>query len=206
MASASIRDYHASDEPSWLRCRVLAFLHTAYFDDVWTSKPRIRRPGFELVTVDDGAVVGILDPDIEGHDATIDTIAVHPDYQRQGLGNAMLHRARERCRELGATTLDAWTRDDEATLRWYRRAGFTESDHYLHVYADHYVSPSEPANAIEGPRPELRPIKLFLHARMEHERSCGSSSSAYTPAAGSPKRCNGAAMFAGRISTAAARP
>jgi len=165
----TIREYRTTDEPSWLRCRVLAFLHTAYYDDVWTAKPRLRRPGFELVTVDDDAVVGIVDVDVEGREATIDTVAVHPDHRRRGLGDAMLHRARELCRTIGVTTLEAWTRDDQATLNWYRRAGFDEDSHYLHVYANHYTSPSEPALAIDRPRSNLRPIQLFLHARLDDE-------------------------------------
>lgn len=167
--SYPIRDYRTSDETSWLRCRVLAFLDTAYYDDVWTAKPRLPSPGFELVTVHGTTVVGILDVDIDGPDATIDTVAVHPDHQRHGLGTAMLQHARDRCRGVGATTLETWTREDEATLRWYRRAGFTERDHYLHVYADHYASPSEPVNAIDRPRPNLKPIRLFMHARMKDE-------------------------------------
>lgn len=29
-----IRDYQNTDEQAWLRCRVLAFLNTAYYDTV----------------------------------------------------------------------------------------------------------------------------------------------------------------------------
>lgn len=29
-----VRDYQPADEQGWLRCRVLSFLGTAYFDDV----------------------------------------------------------------------------------------------------------------------------------------------------------------------------
>lgn len=46
--------------------------------------------------------------------------------------------------------------------------GFRESDHYLHVYADYYVSRGEPAQAVE-PRPGLEPIKVFLHATLDLE-------------------------------------
>ncbi len=51
--SYPIRDYRTSDETSWLRCRVLAFLDTAYYDDVWTAKPSepvnaIDRPRLHL--------------------------------------------------------------------------------------------------------------------------------------------------------------
>ena len=33
MPPVTIRDYEPADEEAWLRCRVLAFLHTAYYDD-----------------------------------------------------------------------------------------------------------------------------------------------------------------------------
>ena len=67
--------------------------------------------------------------------------------------------------------LDAWTRDHADTLRWYRAMGFTESEHYLHVYASQRADPGEPDRAIGQPRPGLRPIAAFLHANLrdEHE-------------------------------------
>jgi ribosomal protein S18 acetylase RimI-like enzyme len=113
---------------------VLSFLGTAYFDDVMTAKesPAV---GAELVAVQDAVVVGILDFSVDGVLATIDTVGVHPDYQHQGIGTRLLELARTRAAALGATTVEAYTRDDEATLRWYRARGFAESDHYLHVYA-----------------------------------------------------------------------
>jgi ribosomal protein S18 acetylase RimI-like enzyme len=162
-----IRDYGPADEQAWLRCRVLSFLATAYFDDVMTAK-QSPAAGAELVAVKDGVVVGILDISVDGMLATIDTVGVHPDHQHQGIGTRLFELARIRAAALGATVIDAYTRDDEATLRWYRARGFTESDHYLHVYANHYVNAAEPAQAVE-PRPGLSPIKVFLHAELEQE-------------------------------------
>jgi ribosomal protein S18 acetylase RimI-like enzyme len=162
-----IRDYTPADEQAWLRCRVLSFLATAYFDDVMTAKqsPAI---GAELVAIEGGALVGILDFSMGGSLATIDTIGVHPDHQHQGIGTKLFELARIRAAGLGATTIDAYTRDDAATLRWYRARGFAESDHYLHVYANRYANVDEPAQAVQ-PRPGLFPIKVFLHAELEQE-------------------------------------
>lgn len=162
----AVRDYVAEDEASWLRCRVLAFLGTAFYDSVVAAKPGIS--GAELVAVDAGVVVGILDLAVDGELATIETIAVHPDHQHRGIGGALLSRARSRARSLGAVTLDAWTRDDAPTLRWYRAMGFGESDHYLHVIADHHASADEPARAVVA-RPGLRVEKAFLQADLADE-------------------------------------
>ncbi|MCX4751336.1 GNAT family N-acetyltransferase [Kitasatospora sp. NBC_01287] len=166
-----IREYTRTDETSWLRCRVLSFLSTAYFDDVLTAKPVVPAPGFELVAADDsGAVIGILDVTVEGDLATIDTVAVHPDHQHRGIGRALLAEARTRAGALGLPTLDAWTRDDPDTLRWYRAMGFAESDHYLHVYANYYTDVAEPDRAITERRPGLRPMAAFLHANRRDEQ------------------------------------
>jgi ribosomal protein S18 acetylase RimI-like enzyme len=166
-----IREYRPADETSWLRCRVLSFLNTPYFDDVLKSKPETPAPGFGLVAAEEhGTVIGIVDVTVEDELATIDTIAVHPDHQNQGLGRALLAEARARVSALNVATLDAWTRDDPATLRWYRAMGFTESQHYLHVYANYYTDAGEPDRAINERRAGLRPMAAFLHASLEGEQ------------------------------------
>lgn len=166
----TVRPYLPTDETGWLRCRALAFLETAYFDDVRRAKPAIADPGFELVAVDpDGEVLGVIDVEVEDEAATIETVAVHPDHQGRGVGRALLQEALDRLAAQGVTALDAWTRDDPGTLRWYRSNGFTEGDHYLHVYADYYTDAAEPDRAIGERRPGLRPMKAFLHAAMAEE-------------------------------------
>ncbi|MET9785120.1 GNAT family N-acetyltransferase [Streptomyces canus] len=166
-----IREYRPADETSWLRCRVLSFLNTSYFDDVLKTKPETPAPGFGLVAAaEHGTVTGIIDIAVEDELATIDTVAVHPDHQHQGLGRALLAEARARVSALGVPMLDAWTRDDPDTLRWYRAMGFTESQHYLHVYASYYTDASEPDRAISERRAGLRPMAAFLHASLEGEQ------------------------------------
>ncbi|WP_370381163.1 GNAT family N-acetyltransferase [Catenulispora sp. GAS73] len=170
LSSHTIREYTPDDEKSWLRCRVLGFLDTAFYDSVERVKPPISTPGFELVAVDeDGTVIGILDVSVDGDLATIETVAVHPDHRRHGLGRALLAEATARAAATPATTLDAWTRDDPDTLTWYRAMGFAESDHYLHVYANYYTDDAEPKRAIAERRPDLSPMVLFLHAKLAGE-------------------------------------
>jgi ribosomal protein S18 acetylase RimI-like enzyme len=165
----TVRAYDPADEGSWLRCRVLSFLGTAYFDNVVASKPVHPRPFAELVAVEDDTVVGALDLAVAGDLATIETIAVHPDHQHRGIGTALFDEARRQAIALGALTIDAWTRDDEPTLRWYRSRGFVESDHYLHVYANHSADADEPARAVDGHHPGLLPVTAFLHSPLDLE-------------------------------------
>ena len=57
-----IINYSPEYEEGWLRCRVLAYLHTSMYEDVVTSKPTFgNRPSIELIAVENEEVVGILD-------------------------------------------------------------------------------------------------------------------------------------------------
>ncbi|GAA1458673.1 GNAT family N-acetyltransferase [Nocardiopsis exhalans] len=164
VTNLEIRPYRPSDEDQWLRCRVLSFLYTPYYDDVKITKTEFERPGVELVAVSDGTVVGVLDAELFGEDATIDTIAVHPDHQGRGIGTALLEALLVPLREAGVRTLDAYTRDQPEVLSWYRAMGFTEQDHYVHVHADG----AEAADAA-APLVGFHVGKAFLHADLSDE-------------------------------------
>ncbi|MEV6851371.1 GNAT family N-acetyltransferase [Actinoplanes sp. NPDC051411] len=162
--SWTVRAYQPGDQRSWLRCRVLGFLDTAYYDDVLRSKPPAGGPDMVAVT-GDGTVAGLIT--MTG--ATIDTVVVHPDHRRRGVGRALIDAVVPVLREGGAPTVEAWTRDDPGTLRWYRAMGFADDSHYLHVYADRYADPDEPARAGLTARPGLKPMAGFLHGTLADE-------------------------------------
>lgn len=158
-----IRNYLPSDQTSWLRCRVLAFLTTSYFDDVWTTRPDDSQ--IQLVAVEGDDVVGLLDVCFDHDLATIDTVCVHPDYQGHGVATDLLHAAVAQIPS-HITTIDAWTRDDVDTLAWYRARGFVESDHYLHVYKSHDEAIP---NDLRADAPLHGPMLGFYHANLKHE-------------------------------------
>lgn len=171
-----IRDYQPSDETSWLRCRVVAFLDTCYFDDVCARKPDVDvDSAVDLVAVDDGQVVGMLTITVRGELATIENVCVHPDHQGRGIATHLLQEACARLLDGPAQTLDAWTREDTAALAWYARNGFTEEHTYLHVQSGYG---QEHTSRLVTPRAPYKPMAVFAHAsrdleeqaRREHER------------------------------------
>ncbi|HEX4930522.1 MAG TPA: GNAT family N-acetyltransferase [Gaiellaceae bacterium] len=164
----TIRSYEPADEVGWLRCRVLSFLDSAFFDAVEREKERYTQPAIELVADDGGEIVGLLDLEVElapgvladrpGRGGMIWHLAVHPDHQRQGIASALLEEAERRARERGLERLEAWTRDDADVQRWYETHGFTLIDGYLHVYLER-----DDLRALDGQVGELRLVKAFAH-------------------------------------------
>lgn len=169
LMACEIRQFAAADEAQWLRCRALAFLDTAYFDDVVPNK-QPSDDAIELVAVHDSVIVGILDATLEG---TTATIAVHPDFRRQSLATRLLEEGVARATRRGATTIEAWTRDDAWVLAWYRALGFVEDSHYLHVCADYRAGAGEPADAVTSHH-GLQAVKVFLHAELDSESESAS--------------------------------
>jgi ribosomal protein S18 acetylase RimI-like enzyme len=165
-----IRPYRPSDEESWLRCRVLSFLGSAYFDDVRREKERYERAAIELVAEDDGEVVGLIDVECEEAPGTVCSerpglggliwhLAVHPDHQGRGIATALLREAERLAAERGLVRFEAWTRDDERVQAWYESRGFEQIDSYLHVY----VELAEGLRDLFPIAEDLRPVKLFAH-------------------------------------------
>jgi ribosomal protein S18 acetylase RimI-like enzyme len=157
-----IRQYRPADEAGWLRCRVLAFLDSDYYDDVKVAKTPFELPAIELVAERDGIIVGVIDVEIDGTAATIDTIGVHPDARPDGIASALLEAAVAQLPP-HAATLDAWTRESAHANAWYRARDFVENYSYLHVYR------SEGDPEFPGPDGLSAPVIAFMHATRERE-------------------------------------
>ncbi|MGP9539209.1 GNAT family N-acetyltransferase [Brachybacterium sp. AOP43-C2-M15] len=99
----------------------------------------------------------MLDIEIASDLATIDTVAVQPDNQGNGIASALLTRA-QAAPPRSVTTLDAWTREDEPAFAWYPSQCFTESGHYLHIYK----SWGGPLRRMDEPGPALDPDHRVL--------------------------------------------
>lgn len=172
----TVRPYRESDEQGWLRCSVLSFLNTAYFDSVFRRKPVYEHPAIELVAERNGMIVGVIDVEYEKTPGTVCMVcaddhpsvlggmiwhlAVHPDYQRSGIGGQLLGEVQRRAAPLEISCLEVWTRDDVGALRWYESHGFEWVKSYLHVYMH---GSAEVDRAVKSDVPNLRPVAVFAH-------------------------------------------
>lgn len=165
-----IRPYRTEDETGWVRCRVLSFLDTAYFDNVLREKEIYENPAIELVAIEDGLVVGLFDVEYESEERTVCSrgtglggmiwhIAIHPDYRRRGIGSLLLKEAERVAREKGLNRLEAWTRDDRWVNEWYVKKGFQKVDSYLQVYAEG----KELAGAVKNEIPGMHLVQAYGH-------------------------------------------
>lgn len=170
-----IRPYQVTDEVQWLRCRVLAFLDTAYFDNVLQAKESYPRPSIELVAEVNEQIIGLIDVECEtepgsvcsppahpmpsGNAGMIWNLAVHPDYRRIGVGKALLQQAIAIAQQSQIYRFEAWTRDDSVALQWYEARGFQKIDTYFHVYLHN----AEVNQHIRSNLPDLKPISVFAH-------------------------------------------
>lgn len=172
--SVEVRPYMPADEEGWVRCRVLSFLKTPYFDNVLQEKERYSNPAIELVAVADDQVVGLLDieyevepgsvcsphPTCSGPAGMIWHLAVHPDWQGRGIGAALLQNAANEARGRGLQRLEAWTRDDPYVQQWYVKQGFEHMHSYWHVYI---TEREELRQLTHAELPEIRPVAVFAH-------------------------------------------
>ena len=187
----AIRPFRPGDETGWVRCRVLAFLDTAYYDDVHPRKERYEGRAIELLAEADGQVVGLIDVECEeapgeicstpadpaqaGPAGMIWHLAVHPDHRRRGIGRALLAEASRRALAWQLRRLEAWTRDDEFVTLWYRAQGFQYIQSYWHLYMN---SPDE-LTAIRPELAGLRPMSAFAHYLGDDQAVYGRFARAY---------------------------
>jgi GNAT superfamily N-acetyltransferase len=166
-----IRTYQPEDEKGWGRCRVLSFLDTAYFDNVLREKEQYENQAIELVAEVDGMIAGLLDLEYEEEERTVCSrgtglggmiwhIAVHPDYQRSGIGSALLEEAARLARKQGLNRMEAWTRDDRWVRDWYESNCFVQKESYLHVYLE---GDTELKGAVSAGLKDLYAVQVFAH-------------------------------------------
>lgn len=140
-----IREYKNEDEKSWIRCRVLSFLDSSFYDDVQNFREEYDNPVIQIVTIDKGEVVGFLDCEYEENPGDVCYfggarggvlwhLGVLPEYQRTRLATKMWELAKEKLKELAIERVEVWTQDDVAANNWYLNQGFIFKEAYLNAY------------------------------------------------------------------------
>ena len=104
-------------------------LHGAAFETPWTGQAfaeLLAMPGsVGLLAVKDGKPAGLILLQIQPPDGEVLTLAVLPSLRRQGIAAALLGRALEAARQIGATRLLLEVAADNGpALAFYRRHGF----------------------------------------------------------------------------------
>lgn len=174
MKPAVIRPYRPADQVGWVRCRVLAFLDTPYYDNVLQHKEQYANPAIELVAECNGQIVGFLDieyeeepgsvcsphPTCPGRAGMIWHLGVHPDWRGRRIGVALLQSAVAEAKRQGLQRLEAWTRDDAYVQRWYSMQGFQLMSSYYHVYI---TETEELRQVVHRGLPKIKPVSVFAH-------------------------------------------
>ena len=169
-----IRPYNSSDEENWLKCRLVSFHDSAYYDDVYTKKPTFDNPSLELVAEINGKIVGIIDLEKDNKDgsvcycktglgAMVWTIAVLPDYRRLGIASQLILKSVDWAKSKEIDFIEAWTRDDKWVLDWYESLDFNRFHSYWHIY----FKGDNAKSLFESNDKDIAPESVFAHSNKD---------------------------------------
>jgi len=151
MNDYKIIEYDNYYEKSWIRCRVLSFLDSSYYDDVNIKKEEYESPSVSLIAVENDNVIGFLEMEYELEPYTVCSkneklgehlagmiwhLGTHPDYRRKGIAKELLNKMVEIAKTKKLQRLEAWTRDQKFVNDWYWKSGFVQIEEYVHWYYD----------------------------------------------------------------------
>lgn len=141
----TIREYRTEDETAWVRCRLISFLDSSYFDDVRKEKETYENPSISLVAEENGTIVGFIDVEYElkGGEvcylkgemgSVIWNMGVLPEYRSKGIASKLFQGVKEILRDKGIKRYEAWTQDDIEANHWYIKQGFIMREAYLNAF------------------------------------------------------------------------
>jgi ribosomal protein S18 acetylase RimI-like enzyme len=134
-ADASVREANSTDLDA-----VTAIDHAAFEEDWWYGQTTffraLRGATRFVVAMRDGLPVGYAFAHMNGLHAHVTRLAVHPAYQRQGIGTLLMADSIEHLRAQGVETVTLNTQTyNENSLRLYRRLGFIETDTFVTAFS-----------------------------------------------------------------------
>lgn len=140
-----IIEYTEKYHDEWVKCRLLSFLDSSYFDDVHREKEKEENPTLSLLALFNDEVIGFIDIEYESNigdvyylkgkqGGVVWHLGVLKQYRRHGVANRLLEDAIVRLKDLNIERLEAWTQDDLAANKWYEKQGFVFKESYLNAY------------------------------------------------------------------------
>lgn len=122
----TIRPYQPTDEASvvdlWHQCELVVPWNDPRLD---IQRKQQVQPELFLVAETDGQVVATVMAGYEGHRGWLNYLAVHPHYQRQGMGQHMVETAIAKLAQLGCPKVNLQIRaSNEKIVQFYDRLGF----------------------------------------------------------------------------------
>jgi len=151
-----IQIYDSIYEKSWVYTKALSYLFSPFFDDMSRSKDEFTEEPYqdsvELIAVEDDQVVGLLDIGIYTEEAShsypyypgkkiayFANLAVHPDFQRQGVGTLLLAALKETAVQQNRKGISLTCHDE--LIPYYEMNGFvhegiSDSTHGGAVWSD----------------------------------------------------------------------
>ena len=154
-----IKPYNPTNEKNWLKCRLLSFYDSAYYDDVYTSKPIFNNLSLELVAELNGEIIGILDLEKDNNEGSICycksgigamvwTISVLPEYRRFGIASKLVLKAMDWAKNKNIDFIVAthiFTIEEHAALAALKLNNRTKSV-YIHHGADAFEAKNREKN------------------------------------------------------------
>ncbi|MGL5677120.1 MAG: GNAT family N-acetyltransferase [Cellulosilyticaceae bacterium] len=143
--SITIRAYQDTDEPEWVRCRVLSFLDSSYYDDVKREKEQYDHPSICLIAEHANRMIGFIDVEYEESrgevcylkgslGANIWHLGVLPEYRSRGIAGMLWEQAKALLIERDIQRVELWTQDDVPANKWYEKQGFKLTWSYLNIF------------------------------------------------------------------------
>lgn len=134
-----IKNYEPKHEKSWVYCKALVYLFSDFWDDDSREKDDFSdyyEDSIELIALDGETVVGLLDIGIYDKEASraypyyscdklayFANLAVHPDYQNQGIANKLFEKAEKLLLSKKVQGLSIFTRGDANANYLYQKWG-----------------------------------------------------------------------------------
>lgn len=143
----TIREYQDTDETGWVRCRVISFLDTSYYDDIKREKEKYDHSAICLVAEHDNQIVGFIDIEYEQKigevcylkgslGANIWNLGVLPEFRNKHIAQMLWEQAKKILIDHGIQRVELWTQDDYPANSWYKKQGFQQIESYLNIWIE----------------------------------------------------------------------